>query len=57
MGLERRVFWVVLFTLAMAAVEAAVVVYLRELYCPAGFRFPVMDFLADGPARTTRERG
>ena len=49
-NLERRVFWVVLFTLGMAAVEAAVVVYLRELYCPAGFRFPVLDFSAEGPA-------
>ena len=47
--MERRVFWVVLFTLAMAAVEAAVVVYLRELYCPgpSGFHFPILDFSGD----------
>ncbi len=51
MGMERRLFWVVLFTLAMAAVESAVVVYLRELYCPAGFGFPVLDFTGDSAVR------
>ena len=50
-ALERRVFWVVLYALAMAAVEAAVVVDLRELYCPAGFRFPILDFTGDPAVR------
>lgn len=43
MSLERRGFWLVLFVLAMAAAEASVVVYLRELYCPEAVLFPVMD--------------
>ncbi len=38
----RRIVWLVLFGLAMGILEAAVVVYLRELYYPRGFRFPVV---------------
>ena len=36
-----RLCWLTLFAVAMAAVEAAVVVYLRELYYPEGFSFPL----------------
>lgn len=52
MTLERRLWWVVLYALAMAALEASVVVYLREIFCPGGALFPVLDFAAD--ARTMR---
>lgn len=48
MTLERRLFWVFLWVLAMAALEAAVVVYLREIFCPDGALFPVLDVSGDG---------
>jgi len=34
-------FWVILFAVAMAFVEAMVVVYLRRIYYPDGFSFPL----------------
>ncbi len=37
----RRLGWLVLFAVGFGFVEAAVVVYLRELAQPAGFAFPV----------------
>jgi hypothetical protein len=47
--MTRRIVWLTLFALTMAYIESAVVVYLRELYYPGGFRFPIviiMDRLA-----------
>jgi hypothetical protein len=44
-GLEdssRRAVWLTVFALSMGLFEAAVVVYLRELYYPEGFRFPLV---------------
>jgi hypothetical protein len=40
---ERRTRYLTLWVLALALgwFEASVVVYLRELYCPTGFQFPV----------------
>lgn len=38
----RRSFWVALFAVAMAYMEAAVVVYLRQIYYPQGFTFPIV---------------
>lgn len=38
----RRCLWLVLYAVAMGLLEAAVVVYLRELYYPGGFRFPLV---------------
>lgn len=40
----RRFFIVVIFTIAFAYIEAAVVVYLRAIFYPDGFAFPIMDF-------------
>lgn len=37
----RIFFWLTLFAVAMAYLEATVVVYLRELYSPSGFSFPI----------------
>ena len=37
----RRVLWTALFAAAFGFVEAAVVVYLRALYYPEGFQFPL----------------
>ena len=40
-------FWLTLFSVAMGYLEAVVVVYLRELYYPAGFRFPLVSMRSD----------
>jgi hypothetical protein len=40
-SLRIRYFWVVLFAVAFGFVEASVVVYLRALYYPEGFAFPL----------------
>jgi len=41
-----RTTWITLFAVSMGALEAAVVVYLRELYYPDGFRFPILPLPA-----------
>ena len=41
MSSGRRIAWTVLFGVAFGWVEAAVVVYLRRLYYPDGFHFPL----------------
>lgn len=38
---RQRFFWVAVFALAMGFLEGIVVVYLRELYYPEGFNFPL----------------
>ena len=38
---QKQLLWVVLFAVSMAFFESAIVVYLRELYYPAGFTFPL----------------
>ena len=40
-GPQRRLIWLAVFAVAMAYVEAAVVVYLRAIYYPEGFSFPL----------------
>ncbi|MBW2002670.1 MAG: hypothetical protein JRI30_09180 [Deltaproteobacteria bacterium] len=37
----RRLFWVPIFSISMALVEAGVVIYLQALYYPEGFSFPL----------------
>lgn len=39
--LKRRLFWLTVYAVAMAYLESAVVVYLRAIYYPAGFGFPL----------------
>ena len=36
-----KLFWVTLFAVAMGMLESSVVIYLRELYYPDGFQFPL----------------
>ncbi len=48
----QRILWVILFSIAMGYLEAAVVIYLREIYYPAGFGFPLspieaQDFITE----------
>lgn len=38
----RRTTWLLVYAVAMGLLEAVVVVYLRELYYPDGFRFPLV---------------
>lgn len=40
-ALSKTLFWVTCFALAMGFLESAVVIYLRELYYPDGFQFPL----------------
>ncbi len=40
----KKIFWLGLFGIAMGFLEAAVVIYLRELYYPGGFVFPLATF-------------
>lgn len=40
--IRRAFIWMAVFYIAMAYLEAAVVVYLRALYYPAGFDFPLV---------------
>ena len=37
----RSLMWLVFFAIGMGFVEAAVVVYLRRIFCPDGFDFPL----------------
>jgi hypothetical protein len=43
----RRVLLVFVFSVAFAYIEAAVVVYLREIFHPEGFSFPLTNFGID----------
>jgi hypothetical protein len=40
-SLQTKIFWLTAFSIAMGFLEAAVVVYLRKMYYPDGFRFPL----------------
>ncbi len=46
-SLLKQLSWLVIFSIAMAYLEAAVVVYLREIYYPEGFSFPLTPMKAD----------
>jgi hypothetical protein len=37
----RNLFWIGIFSITMGFLETAVVIYLRKLYYPGGFRFPL----------------
>ncbi len=41
MNTRKTLFWVTLFSIAMGFLETAVVVYLRQIYYPLGFNFPL----------------
>jgi hypothetical protein len=40
--LRRSLLWLTFFSIAMGFLESAVVIYLRELYYPDGFQFPLV---------------
>jgi hypothetical protein len=39
--MTRKLFWILVFSISMALVEAGIVIYLRALYYPEGFSFPL----------------
>jgi hypothetical protein len=39
--LNKTIIWLCIFAIAMGFMESAVVIYLRELYYPGGFKFPL----------------
>jgi len=39
--MRQTLTWLVLFSIAMAFMESAVVIYLRKIYYPDGFRLPI----------------
>ena len=43
MNFKRLFLWLTLFSVAMGFLETAVVVYLRAIYYPAGFDFPLVN--------------
>ena len=45
--MRRTLTWVTIYAVAMGILEGAVVVYLRRLYFPAGFRFPMRSVETD----------
>jgi len=45
--LLKKIFLVVVFALTMGYLEASIVVYLREIYYPEGFGFPLKVFDTD----------
>ena len=38
----NKIIWLTIFSIAMGFMESAVVIYLRELYYPDGFQFPLV---------------
>ncbi|MGP8217571.1 MAG: hypothetical protein ACLQQ4_18530 [Bacteroidia bacterium] len=40
-SLTTRMIWLTAFSIAMGFLETAVVVYLRKIYYPHGFAFPL----------------
>jgi len=41
--MKRTLLWLTLFSIAMGYLETSVVVYLREIYYPNGFYFPLVN--------------
>lgn len=39
--MKRNLIWLIIWGIGFALIEAAVVVYLRKIYYPTGFQFPV----------------
>ena len=38
----KTIIWLTIFSIAMGFLETSVVVYLREIYYPEGFKFPLV---------------
>jgi hypothetical protein len=42
MRIKNKITWLTLFSIAMGFMETAVVIYLRKIYYPNGFQFPLV---------------
>lgn len=42
MSIRAKITWLTLFSIAMGFMETAVVIYLRKVYYPQGFQFPLV---------------
>ena len=52
----NKIFWLTIFAIAMGYMETAVVVYLRKIYYPEGFNFPLKPIDANiGSTEILRE--
>jgi hypothetical protein len=40
-SIQKKIFWTAVFGIAMGLLECTVVIYLRAIYYPAGFNFPL----------------
>ena len=47
MALRKKITWLILFSIAMGFMETVIVVYLRKLYYPDGFAFPLVTMDMD----------
>ena len=45
--LRKTLFWLTMFSIAMGYLETAIVVYIRKLYYPEGFTFPLVPISHD----------
>lgn len=45
--ITKTIVWLTLFSIAMGFMETAVVVYLRKIYYPGGFHFPLVPISSD----------
>ena len=45
--MNKRFIIIVIFSIGLAFIEAVVVVYLRAIFYPEGFVFPLLDFISD----------
>ena len=45
--MRKRFIVIVIFSIGLAFIEAVVVVYLRTIFYPNGFVFPLVDFISD----------
>lgn len=46
-SITKKITWLTLFSIAMGFMETAVVVYLRKIYYPLGFQFPLVPIDPD----------
>ena len=47
MNFTRKIIWLTLFSVAMGFMETAIVIYLRRIYYPQGFCFPLIPVEPD----------
>jgi hypothetical protein len=45
--ITKTIIWLTLFSIAMGYMESAIVVYLRKIYYPQGFQFPLIPVSSD----------